>query len=144
MPALSLTIVPGNIQKIVREIERRERARRQRVKNVLNKWALIIESEAKSRAPVNKIIGLGGQLRSQIRRELATIGELEAFVVAGADYSAFQEFGTGRRGSASGVDTPEGYNYGSVAGVAAQPFLVPAIEMHRQQFLIELRAALVI
>jgi len=77
-----------------------------------------------------------------IHAELATIAELEGAVVAGADYSAFQEFGTGRRGAASGVETPDGYNYGPSAGVAAQPFLVPAIEKNRANFLLDLRAAL--
>lgn len=67
-------------------------------------------------------------------------------VVSGAPYDAFGEYGTGRRGAASGVtDRPASWRYGTVAGMtarrqftrgleAASPAIVAAINRRMQSF----------
>lgn len=60
----------------------------------------------------------------------------------GDPYPVFQEFGTGQRGSASGVEVPPGYVYGGSAGIDAHSFVRNALEEHQQEFVANLRQAL--
>jgi len=136
---LRLNIPDGQIRKLVANVKAYERTKRRRIQLIINKWVYKIHGDAVRLAPVNKKIGLGGQLRSQIRVEIEI---LAAAVVAGADYSIFQELGTGRRGAASGAPAVDGYVYGGRAGIPAQAFLFPAFEKNRQGFIDELKAEL--
>lgn len=104
------------------------------VELTIKKYATKIEREAKRLAPVDT-----GRLRASIHKELRG---LTAEVIASTDYAAFQEFGTGRRGAQSGVETPSGYDYGPSRGVSAQPYMRPALERHRAGFVRDLKATL--
>lgn len=89
-----------------------------------------IEANAK----INCVVDTG-ELRSNIRTHFTDDGMLGS-VGTDVAHGPFVEFGTGQRGSASGVAIPEGvdYSYGSKAGMAAQPFLFPAFEQERPTF----------
>lgn len=51
-----------------------------------------------------------------------------AFVKTNVEYAGFVEFGTGTRGAATDPGpTPPWYQHGAKAGMAAQPFLRPAV-----------------
>lgn len=89
-------------------------------------YALKMERTAKARAPVDE-----GRLRSSIR---ATLEGLTPTVKTDVEYAPFQEFGTGRRGAAAGIETPKGYDYGTVAGISPNSFLRPAFEEHIGDF----------
>lgn len=78
--------------------------------------ALAVEGGAKERCPVDT-----GRLRSSITHQVDADG-LSAVVGTNVDYAPHVEFGTSR--------------------MAAQPFLFPAMESHRPEFLRRLRAAL--
>lgn len=56
-------------------------------------------------------------------------------------YPVFQEFGTGVRGSASGVEVPPGYVYGPSAGIDAHSFVRSAVEENENEYLANLRQA---
>lgn len=74
----------------------------------VQKAANDVESHAKGVAPVDT-----GNLRSSIQSE--STGALSAVVNAGAEYGIYQEYGTYK--------------------MAAQPFMVPAAEAVRPQFI---------
>jgi HK97 gp10 family phage protein len=94
-----------------------------------------IEANAKQNCPVDT-----GELRANIRTHFTDDGLLGS-VGTDVAHGPFVEFGTGQRGAASGVAIPEGvdYQYGSKAGMPAQPFLFPAFEMERPTFESSLR-----
>lgn len=102
------------------------------VQQVIRKYALRIERTAKKLAPVDT-----GRLRASIRTRLM---KLAAEVLTDVEYAPFQELGTGRRGAASNVDPPTGYEYGSSRGISPNSFLRPAFERHRNAFVRELKA----
>lgn len=73
-----------------------------------------------------------GELKASGHVEVAQIRNgAVAAVVYDAEHSAFLEFGTGQRGAASAGagDGP----YGSTPGMAAQAFLRPAFDAHRNE-----------
>lgn len=88
-----------------------------RVQEVVDRYAEIIAREAKGLAPVDS-----GTLRASIRYELY---ELAARVLAATPYAAAVELGR--------TDNP---NY------PVQPFLAPALEIHRTAFERDLESAL--
>lgn len=98
-----------------------------------------VRNKAVNNAPVNKKIGLGGNLRRGIT---ASNRGYEGAVKARADYAAFVEFGTGRRGASSGVTPAINYRYGGKAGMRAQPYMWPAAEAARPAFFAALKRAL--
>lgn len=57
---------------------------------------------------------------------------------SGAPYPLFGEYGTGRRGAATGGPAPKGYRYGDRPGMAARRFSRIAVELAKPQ--IEARA----
>ena len=77
---------------------------------IVNKYGLAITSEAARRAPVDT-----SALRNSILSESHMEGDMTFVVSDGVEYGVWQEFGTGR--------------------MAAQPFLVPAVESWRDKFL---------
>lgn len=86
-----------------------------KVAAAVSKATFDVETQAKARAPVDT-----GFLRSAITGRM--VGTTEGEVVANADYSIFQEFGTYR--------------------MAAHPFMVPAVEQVVPAFQQMIRAAL--
>lgn len=63
------------------------------------------------------------------------------FVTYTAGHAAFNEFGTGRRGAASAGAGPYSYDH-NWPGMAAIPFMRPALDIGRQQTVDAIRAAL--
>ena len=77
---------------------------------IVNKYGLAITGEAAENAPLDI-----GALRSSITAESMMTGDLSFTVQDGVNYGIFQELGTSK--------------------MAAQPFLLPAVEVWRQKFL---------
>lgn len=98
-------------------------------KQSLSAYALKVDMEAKKKAPVDL-----GQLRSSIYPETAELDNLKVSFVAGVDYAAYIEFGTGPF-AAKYVPSLEPewqsiakeYYVNGEGRVPAQPFLHPAI-----------------
>lgn len=95
---------------------------------------LIREEEASIRA---RWYRSGKTLRS-LKDETVSIRDGKAYRLfptatsdRGAPYPLFGEFGTGRRGAASGGRTPRGYRHGSTAGMTARRFARSAVETAR-------------
>jgi HK97 gp10 family phage protein len=85
---------------------------------VVAKYTHLITREAKARAPIDT-----GFLRSNIEADVSRVlRDAVGYVISGADYSSFVEFGTSR--------------------MAAQPFMFPAYEANARAFYDELKAAL--
>lgn len=89
-----------------------------------------------------------GNLESSIHAEPSEADPWQNSVGPGdyVHYSRFVNYGTGRRGAASGIDPPEGYVYGPRPGMRAQPYMEPAFELAKaavdSAFNFELQAAL--
>lgn len=129
---ITMRITPADLNKLKRQVSQVVGDKEKDAAKLIRRYALLIVAEAKRRAPVDD-----GPLRANIVEE---VNRLEADVVARMLYAKFVEFGTGRRGAASGVDKPGDYIYGPKEGMAAQPFLFPAFEKYREEFIRELRA----
>lgn len=95
----------------------------------LLKSAIIVHAEAVSRAPTNKTVGLGGQLKGSITRALT---KDNAVVGTNVEYAPYVEFGTRPHTiTAKGKGLSDGVNFfGKTVnhpGTKAQPFLLPAL-----------------
>jgi hypothetical protein len=99
-------------------------------KEVVFDSCMRIETAAKQRCTVDT-----GQLRGDIKTRFTSDGTLGS-VGTDVNHGPFVEFGTGRRGASSGVTIPDGidYQYGSKAGMIAQPFLFPSLEEERPTY----------
>ena len=139
MATITIDIPQSELSKVARATKQWADDKETEVSQLIAKYILMIERSAKKRAPVNKIKGRGGILKARIH---SLLDGLTGYVMAGAEYSKFQEFGTGRRGASSGIIPPSGYEYGTVAGVPPQPFMFPAYEQHRASFIKDLKAIL--
>lgn len=114
-------------------------AARARFKNVLVDSAMNVQRGAKTNCPVRKVKGLGGRLRGSIQVRFYNNG-MTAEVGTNVAYAPYVEFGTGVRGAGSAhPPLPPGYVHGSKAGMPAQPFLYPALEAERPNFVSKLR-----
>ena len=129
---ITMRITPADLKKLRRQVEKVVGDKEKEAAKLIRRYALLIVAEAKRLAPVDD-----GPLRANIVEE---VNGLTADVVARMLYAKFVEFGTGRRGAASGVAKPSDYNYGPKPGMKAQPFLFPALEKYREDFIRELRA----
>jgi HK97 gp10 family phage protein len=89
--------------------------------------AKVIEEEARAICPVDT-----GALQASIEaREPETTGnQVIADVVAGVEYAAYVEYGTGQRGQAS-PGAGEGPYSAHWPGMAAQPFIRPPLDSRR-------------
>jgi HK97 gp10 family phage protein len=76
---------------------------------VVNKYGLLMTGQAAKNAPLDT-----GALRNSITSESKMTDELEFTISDGVEYGVYQEFGTSR--------------------MAAQPFLIPAIEKYAAKF----------
>ena len=95
----------------------------------LLKSAIIVHAQAVALAPVNKTVGLGGQLKASITRALT---KDNAVVGTNVEYAPYVEFGTRPHTiTAKGAGLTDGTNwFGKTVnhpGTKAQPFLLPAL-----------------
>lgn len=81
----------------------------------------------------------GATLRS-LREEVVTIGDKKVYRLfptarseRGAPYPLFGEYGTGRRGSASGRPAPRGFRHGPKPGMTARRFSRIAVAKARPE-----------
>lgn len=86
---IKLSIPQSEINKVVKEVNRRSSTYEANVAKELFKGALDIESGAKQRAPVDT-----GRLRSSIQSKIDH-KDISAEVTANVDYAPYVEFGTG-------------------------------------------------
>lgn len=108
------------------------------LEQVLMQACLIVENEAKRMAPVDT-----GVLRNSIRSEVSTSGSIggEGVVGTNEEYAPYVELGTGLYATnGDGRQTPWSYqdddgNWHTTIGQHPQPFLRPALELHRQEII---------
>jgi len=129
-------------REIYRKLKDMPASVRNEVSNVLLDSSIAIMNDARIRAPVRKLGKvIGGRLRASINVVFFDNG-LTADVGTDVEYAPFVEFGTGRRGAASGhYILPEGYVHGPKAGMPAQPFLRPAYLAEIDHFKKKLKSA---
>lgn len=133
-PGIKTSVTVTGTKKVVTALEAADARIKQAAMRIIRKYAIKIERSAKLRAPVDE-----GRLRSNIHHRLGDLAAEVLTDITNPPYPWFQEFGTGRRGRASGIDPPEGYSYGHVAGISPNSFLRPALEEHRAQFIRDLK-----
>lgn len=70
-----------------------------------------------------------GKTLGSLQEEVITSGDKQTYILTptttsaqGAPYPLFGEYGTGRRGAATGRPAPRGYRYGDRAGMKARRF----------------------
>jgi len=104
------------------------------VVKALQASALNIMNNAKKACPVDT-----GILRASIRPVFYNNG-LTVHVGTDVYYSAFVEFGTGRRGAASShAPLPDTYAHGPKPGMRAQPYLYPAVVIEEPKLIAKLK-----
>lgn len=112
----------SNVPKVLQELTAAEG-------RALEAIGIFVDGEITVRCPVGQYDDgrVGGALRGSYTYR---VDKTEGSVSNGTnkEYGPFVEFGTGRRGAASGVKTPPGYQHGSRAGMAPQPHVIPAYE----------------
>lgn len=81
-----------------------------------------------------------GKTLSSLSEEIVTDGERKTYRLTstatskrGAPYPLFGEYGTGRRGRATGRPAPRGYRYGDHAGMRARRFSRIAVAIAQPQ-----------
>jgi HK97 gp10 family phage protein len=128
------------LQNVIRNVRGLDKQTRNKAENVINFYALKIESGAKQRVPVDT-----GRLRSSIKTE--KFGSIGRRVYTNVEYAPYVEFGTREK-----VETTiAGVDYSNVAiqfkrsngeagGVSARPFLFPAFEQERRKIIKALKA----
>lgn len=99
--------------------------------------AAAVQAESQAIVPVDT-----GALKGSASTSTEWTGrKVSAYVTYSAFYAAYVEFGTGRRGAESAGAGPYAYKQ-SWPGMAAQPYLRPALDNCRQQILDAFKAAL--
>lgn len=105
----------------------------------------LVLRDAKKNAPVNKKSG-GGTLRQSIQAETYVSSEgVQGKVFTNCEYAPYVEYGTGQRGAASPSPpkSPENIKYSTDwNGMAAQPYLYPALAVNKEVIKEKLRADL--
>lgn len=86
-----------------------------------------------------------GQLKASGGTRVEWTGQrVSGYIVYTAPWAAYNEFGTGRRGEASGHGGP-GISYNSNwPGMPGSPFIRPALDLGRQQTVDAFRSALAV
>ena len=81
-----------------------------------------------------------GKTLSSLEEDVVTQGERQTYILTptavserGAPYPLFGEYGTGRRGAASGRPAPRGYRYGGRQGIKARRYARFAVSIARPQ-----------
>lgn len=124
-----------DLDNVLGKLDTLSKEMRKNVELTINKHALRIESDAKSRVVVDT-----GRLRSSIKTE--KLGELGRTVYTNVEYAPYVEFGT----KSKVQTTIMGEDYSKIAiqfkksnggagGVSARPFLFPAYETERPRII---------
>lgn len=112
--------------------------------DVIALTALLIETEAKKLAPINKQPGVGGVLRSSIIRK---VSRLNAIVGTNVKYASDVEYGTVAHTikAKNGKGLSDGKNFFGKEiqhpGTKAQPFLRPAFDKEIKELVKRLKKA---
>jgi len=136
---LRTEISKSDLDNVIGKIEMLSKQMRKDVETTINKHALRIESDAKSRCVVDT-----GRLRSSIKTE--KLGELGRQVYTNVEYAPYVEFGTKGRVKTNilGVDYSDvaiqfKKSNSTVGGVRPRPFLFPAFETERPRIIQSLK-----
>ena len=136
---MSVKINVTGINEVMYKLDKLDIAMRSKVEKALLMGASTVLRDAKLKAPYDTT-----RLRTSLTLKTEDFGTFNPTVYVGTNasrrskkgkhvqYGKFQEFGTGRRGRASKVKTPAEYEYGSLAGNPAQPFLFPALNENKE------------
>lgn len=128
------------LQDTLKALKKFEAAGEEAVKANIEASGYIMQNDAMQRVPVDL-----GQLKNSIRIDFEDNG-LTVVMVATAPYAAYQEFGTGGR-----VSVPKGMEELARQfkgrglrniNLAPQPFMFPAWDRERKQFVIRLQKEL--
>jgi HK97 gp10 family phage protein len=126
------------IDKLIGELRAYSQKVEQGIENAVKQAALNTETNAKIDCPVDM-----GILRSSIHMEAFQDETGKGFeVLTKVEYAPYVEFGTGTK-----VSIPNGYDeyaaqfkgQKSVAGMNAQPYLIPNFEMQKEQLIANLK-----
>lgn len=128
------------LNETIKELNRFKQQGVEAIKANIEASGYIMQNDAMQRVPVDL-----GQLKNSIRIDFKDNG-LTVVMVATAPYAAFQEFGTGGR-----VSVPKGMEELARqfkgrglrnVNLAPQPFMFPAWDRERKQFVIRLQKEL--
>lgn len=73
-----------------------------------------------------------GRTLGSLTEEFVTEGDKKSYrLIPTAMYAIFGEYGTGRRGAATGAPAPRGYRYGNRPGIAARRYSRIAVAIAR-------------
>lgn len=131
------------LNETIRELNKFKEQGVEAIKANIEAAAFNMQHEAMQRVPVALVAG--SQLKNSIKPEVKDNG-LTAVLVATASYAAYQEFGTGGR-----VQIPKGMEELArqfigkgvrVGNIPPQPFMFPAWDRERKQFVIRLQKEL--
>ncbi|MGX9134045.1 HK97-gp10 family putative phage morphogenesis protein [Rummeliibacillus sp. JY-2-4R] len=112
------------------------------VKRIVHETAMIIQNEARARAPVDS-----GYLRQSITYVMDIDNQgISAMITVGADWAVYVEFGTGIH-AVAGNGRKDGWVYYDerhgkfvfTRGMQPQPFWFPALEIGRKYFIKEMK-----
>jgi hypothetical protein len=115
---------------------------RSRVEDLRDK--LLVESgkivKREEQASIRRLWYDTGRTLNSLQEEIVTKDESKSYVLSvtavsdrGAPYPLFGEYGTGRRGAATGRPAPRGYRYGDRSGMAARRFSRVALTAAKPQ-----------
>jgi len=135
---MSINLAVSGIEQAFRNIEKYKSSVTDRLEKDVNIALINVQTDAKRNAPVDT-----GRLRSSIH---LTQAGLEGTVHTNVSYAPFMEFGTGSK-----VDIPEGQEQyaaqfkgegGRTVSMSPKPFLFPAWEKERPEFIKRVRKTL--
>jgi HK97 gp10 family phage protein len=144
-PKITVNITDAAVRKMVNDLSQWALARRAQIKDATSLSLINIQRKAKRAAPVNKQVGYGGRLRAAINIDRNPDG-MGGSVIAATEYAVYQEFGTGEA-----VKIPLGLeDYARQfkgkgvrkINIKPQPFLFPAAEAERPQYIDKITEAL--
>jgi HK97 gp10 family phage protein len=139
-PKITVNITDAEVRKMVNDLSQWALARRARIKDVTSLSLINIQRKAKRAAPVDF-----GRLRAAINVDRNPDG-MGGSVIAATEYAVYQEFGTGEA-----VKIPLGLeDYARQfkgkgvrkINIPPQPFLFPAAESERPQYIDKITEAL--
>ncbi len=142
---MRLNLTVQGRDRVIADVRSYKFERLDRVKRAVNRTAARVERGAKRRAPVDD-----GRLRSSIHMRPFRGSDYDIEVGTNVFYAVYQEYGTGiyavngngRKTPWSFVHPKTGELWVNFRGAKPQPFLMPAFEDARPDFVNELRNAL--
>tara|TARA_Y100001972_G_scaffold124315_2_gene173201 strand:- start:161 stop:592 length:432 start_codon:yes stop_codon:yes gene_type:complete len=136
---LKVSLNQMQFNRVMRNVESMTPSMKKKAEFLINASALKIESDAKSRVPVDT-----GRLRSSLKTE--KFGGIGRRVFTNVEYAPYVEFGTKSRveTTISGVDYSDvaiqfKKSTGGSGGVGARPYLFPAFEAEKPKLIKNLK-----